>query len=899
MIHRIVDAGGDKYIPFAEANLKKRLRAFGGKDFSWTVEDGGYYISARRIGGQDYIEVRGQPQVFEFYTSGWPVFTNTITQGSYEFTAYDVGIVTAGVRRAKFDAEFVANKRLSTAAGRDDAQTYGRQNWQVQLGQIPHIDVQDVGTNRDKRRFKFTISHVNLPTTGHTFAHVLTPFWSGYEGHAMAWMSDYTPTPKPWCFSLRDVGYDVINSRLPGNSPTGEQRALAPDSDWPRFWGIQDATTADGTVYQYGIYVDASGSFYAFPLSAMGDITLSGASVPLPNLDASNSRKVTPTYPSWVWRGDSATTKLKDQVGDVPTLGSRNPEWRWEFNPQGTRAAAIAYARANFGAFETAWYTEMEPEGTPLTLGEYETYCLYNNPWPVPSGMSPFSGALPNGYESWSGLPRNFAGAGVLEATITVTKANNTDPNDFTLAVTVASVLNPMTDSQHAPLAVGYLWHAPEGGQAVDPGDLLVLENAWFADPIVEGTEYTHYEALRLRNVTKSALVFSNIRGWVRGLDLRTLSFFVQTMITGQSGDVTVPRGEYFSDQPLPPYYTETYTDKLVIARPAHYVIIRGKAVRVFVPDDVPASMATTVETLQARTVDDWMNAASTIPAGVLPIYQNTVWTPAELRASSTLRSRLTLWFGEGVYFALVWAAAPAGLTGYPVGWLAGAKGAHTYLHMPMVDSTFYVHANGSWAVFDSTTFYNTLGIPSSNSSMARVGQTGQLLSASHFKWHVVDAVEIRRHGSSKTMKTTFVELYNKAQAKHAAAAAAGGVAVEFSPLVLQDTLPTFSLHTQYVQNYSTPSPLGTTEYTLGISFSDGSVVYRRLPVYHSGGMLFPDPEILNDHQAWPAWCLVGDSNDMMFYDAACTQIAPADGMHSRYTFRISSPRLLTAPLRN
>jgi hypothetical protein len=898
MAHRLVDPGGGKFLPFAESQLSTLRRVLGGADFARVLKVDGYTISIRRSGGEEFITILDAPQVFEFYTSGVPVTTYDVTQGAFTFKSYDVGVVSAKVQGERPKARFVGNTKLSLAPNKPGAETYDRHGWQVQLGQTPHVDVVEVG--KGKRRFEYTISHVNLPTTGHTFAHVLTPFWSGYEGHAMDWTSTTAPAPLPWSFATRDVGYDVLNWRMPGDSPEKIDKALAPSSDWPRFWGIQEVKK-DGTAFQYGVYVDASGSWYAFPLGAMGEVSLDVGSAPVPNLLATNHKKVTPTYPAWVWRGDSATTKLKDQGADHIAIGAKNPEFRWEFNHLGTRACTVAYARADFGAFETGWYTALYPSGpAPMTLGEYESYCQYNNPWPVPTGMAPFAGGFGNAYEGL-GLARHFAGPGVIEATLTITKLEGADPEDFDFTVVIGSIVNPTSDVANLPLAAGYLWHKVEGANAA-PGDMLVLEVEVHSDVGGEGEEHFLSKALRVRNASTTGAVFSNMRGWVRGLDFRTLSFHMQGLMTTTNGPSrTVARGSYFPGETVPAWYEGEYTDTFITARPYNYVVVKGKLEKVLVPPDIPAELAALAAAIQARTTDDMVNVPYSVPDTAVKITTSTRWTPAAMRAewapSSTtnpLRTKATMWFGEGVNFALVWAAAPNGLDGYPAGWLMAVRESLNYLRLPMVDSTFYVHPNGSWAVFDTNTFYNTLGVPKPDSTVGRWCNTGTLLSASQFKWFAVDVVCIKR--GKKKVETTFVELYNQAQTEHAAVAEETNTPKQFDPLLIQQVLPTFSLHTQSVENYTTPSSLSTTEYTLGITWKDGSVLYRRLPSYHSGGMLFPDSTILNRHQAWPGWCLLGDANDMMFSNAACTTIYPDGGMSERYTFRVSSPRLIAAP---
>lgn len=897
-VHRLVDAGGAKYVPFAEAQLTMLRRALGGADYARVLKHGGYTISLRRSGGQEFIHIEGS-QLFEFYTSGWPVTTTTMTQGMTTAQAYDAAIVSARVSGRSFSASFVGNKRLSYGAGMQDALTFGRHNWQIQLGQTPHVDVIELG--KDKRKFKFTLSHVNPPTTGHTFAHVLTPFWSGYEGNFIGWINNPSTTPNPWNFATRDYGYDVLNWRMPGNDQRGGvTEALAQDSDWPRFWGIQEVSAA-GKTLQFGIYVDAQGGWYAFPLAAMGNIAAGPDGVPIPNLTSANCRKVMPTYPSWVWRGDAETDKLKDLVGSssgvaTVNVSARAPEFRWEFNHSATKAATIAYARVDFGAFNNSWYTKPTPESSEaLTPAEYDAACYFNNPWPVPSGMSPFSGGLGNAYEGWSGLPRNFAGPGVIEALPVITMNEGNDPYDFSFTVTINTVINPKTDAADFPLAVGYLWHLPDGEQSVAVGDMLVLEAAMYS------YLYSYTQQMRLRNATSGAMVFTGMLGRVRGMDLRTLSFFIQSMMTSEAGPAqTATLGDYYAGQPVPSGYALTFTESFVTARPVSYAVVKGKLARVFLPDDVPTELAATAATVAAYTLDDVFNRPYSPPAGSVAMKLNTQWLPAMLRGGDAKdQAPEVAWFGVAVGIALKWANPPAGMSGYPVGWMSAALAVHNFLSIPGVDSTFYVHPNGSWAVFDAGTLYNTLGVPKHVSTMGRRYNTGALLQTTHFKWFVVDAVEIKRLGATKAAKSTFVELYNKAQAKHAQGRVAAGSAPDFQPLVMDDVLPTFTLHTQYVQNFFAGvdrGDLGTNEFTLGIHWSDGTVLYRRLPAYHTGGMLFPDPDMFQRQQDWLGWCLMGDAGDMMFQDVACTQIYPLGGMFERYTFRISSPRLIASP---
>lgn len=918
-VHRLVDPGGSKYLPFAESKREQLRRVLGGADYTRIFKHSGFTITVSRRGGQEFIHIKGQ-QLFEFYTSGWPVTTENVTQGDFAVDSYDVGIVSAVIKGKKIEASFVGDQRLSYAAGKKSASDFGRQEWQVQLGQIPNVDVLSVG---GKRKFKYTISHVNPPVTGHSFAHVLMPFWEPGNYDA-PWVRTDVPAPMPTLFTARDMGYDALSPRKPGGSMDGVAHVLAPNSDWPRVWGIQEVDAGDGVKFYYGIYVDATGSFYAFPLEEMGIVEADVEGVPIPNLTPGEYRKVTPTYPSWVWRGDGGNQKLVDQAEEIDAsetkLGSRNPEFMWSFRHDGKRAATIAYARYNWGAFNNSWYPKPGEAETPQGFQEHFSA---TNPWPVPAGVTPFANGFANGYVEWSGgLPYNYAGPGVIEAipVITVTGSN---PTDFEFTVTVRSVIDPTQDLVPAPLAVGYLWHKPDGEHAVEEGDMLILEAMFYFS--TSGGNYYSFRQMSLRNKTSEQLIFPDILGYVRGLDLRTMSMYIVNGMGSNNGPVRhVPMGTYFAGKPLPAtwegYALNGFDEPFFTYRPVAFAIIKGKLAKVFMPDDIPAEMTNVATKVAAITLEEIVNSGLNdgVPVDATPMYVGTQWTTAMMRdytldtdgevvSSAELSARywaFTLYFGNGAYRAMQWSDPPAGLAGYPVGWMAAAQNVLNYMRIPLADTTFYVHPSGSWALFDSNILYNTLGVPRWESTVGwrqiMYGQPGVELTSEHFKWFPIDHVHIRG-----ARPTTFVELYNKAQAAHLSSAADRGEQPQFQPLVLADTLPTFTLHTQFSLNWTVdddgdPTEHGTTEYTLGIHWTDGSSRYRRLPAYRTGGMFMPYTDsMLVFPWTWDGWCLHGDANDMMYHDPACTEMYATDGMFYRYTFRVSSPRLIAAPSRN
>lgn len=253
-------------------------------------------------------------------------------------------------------------------------------------------------------------------------SHPLNGF--GYEGGALG-------------FYTQDVGYDFAPTLFEESAPnTG--RTLAPVSDW-----YQSAAFLSVGGRRFVVMVDADNVFYCYPTSGY-----------TPELQAGQD-------PLLGQQGNVPALYVKSQafpfpvdvvlpaIGHGETASASNLRPRWEFAPDGTRAACVVAVRLPVWGDSAAY----DNEGTKIRDLKEDAPVLVE-----------------------------------AEFEVVITGPN---PEDFTFAVSRSLTVDSRTDD-FAAMAVGYAVREMKGG-AVALGELLALEFRHYTS-VFEMARFHHIE---------------------------------------------------------------------------------------------------------------------------------------------------------------------------------------------------------------------------------------------------------------------------------------------------------------------------------------------------------------------------------------------------------------------
>jgi hypothetical protein len=445
----------------------QRLRGLydGGVRFLSKADIRKHWRADLRISGEDlFVDLKPRDQAgFEFFTTGKPVSTGSVTQGAYTFTSLKACSVhvnaTMEGEAVAWHTEIRGSKR--TTDGREVSII--ERPFQVQLIDEPVHEVPTHTYLFDRPKFPKLLFETWAPGTPHSGVHtrsatqgraenvLMTQFVGGLpkldgtlqgaKGGVGAWGVRDVLYDVPWMLSNNGnpANYALLNSDSLGTVPT-------PRTDWPRASGMQTVVSASHGTREFAIYIDAFNQVSVFPtghLLAPSGINQTVAQVYVKTADMG--------LPAWVWQ---PSQRLEDHYASTGTTGLTNfPETDWKVNHLGTKAVAVCY--------------------TKVDAVKDDDYCPAISANMVNYDVSSTGVAFRTGSVSGDDT-RHWIAPGLVEATITIT-LTGPNPEDYTLNVTSAALRDPATDTNGATLFAGYVWYDMADGSA-SAGDLCVWD---------------------------------------------------------------------------------------------------------------------------------------------------------------------------------------------------------------------------------------------------------------------------------------------------------------------------------------------------------------------------------------------------------------------------------------
>lgn len=379
-LHKIIEAGGDVYFPFAKSKIAQLVEQADGGDASKTwVTNTGHVISVRVCGDEHYIRVKGAGVSYEFFTSdhiGYDRFGELQDQypGDLRWWQHSYSMGTPG--NATTEEGLPGEPTyLPHVAGHFTRAIFGGKNKILPIySHTLTAPPQEVGETAPK--------WVTLPTTfvegspaPAGMKPILTPYvwqlqrfkeavWWPSSGVSSIVMSTQAQAPgrsntcnlhsaqtgrptysyysttygglveTPDPAYLVDHGYDVMPTYL----SNGLTISKGPSYLEPGVWWRRSAVARSDRGNLFFICTDNIGRFQVYRALTAAEAA-SGATVVRRALARGEYRQYTPPYPAWV--------TVPGQPENIAVPGGdaafKDHCWMWAFNQDGTRAAAIAF----------------------------------------------------------------------------------------------------------------------------------------------------------------------------------------------------------------------------------------------------------------------------------------------------------------------------------------------------------------------------------------------------------------------------------------------------------------------------------------------------------------------------------------------------------------------------
>lgn len=776
IVHKILR--GDNaglYLPFGLSRLEAFADLYGPEGFfqeKFMVD--GYTIEVQQAPPFQYVRITEEGVYFEFATSANPIVTGTVTQGAIDFEAYTGCVIGVSASKSGVNAK-VLKKRRSTETGSDVSAI--ERGYQVDLITEPVAYPQRVANGPTRWHYPTALYESYAP--GNPYSGVHTRNSQSYAGVAV----DST-TNNPWEATRnvgtmfdqvqRDIAYDVPFEQGQKRQPV-KNAYIKGAADWPRANGLQVVTDPTYGSREFAIYVDTFNQFAIFPTSQI--TAVSGLTQ---NVDELYVQRLAPALPAWAFVPPAL---FKDTFASDPTAFIDNnpvdaPELDWKFNHLGTKCASIVYEREPYNNDTTYW--AIDPHAThPFNATRFNTRRSF-------MGVQARHGTqVSPGYNE----QRYFVAPGAIEFTITIT-LTGPNPEDYSASMsTVREVLRPTT-SERAPLLVGYVWYDNDLASA---GDFVaVLAEHWGNASTAPDVLSTNI--LTVRNLdTDDELVswpmpgdfhLNQVGATIMSADLRTLSFALQVQWLEQATRASVPKKvsagggvgdvawNYFHFAVAIVYQGEIidwiYPDSMAAGTKTALndgMIVSGRAViNALVLGDANWALVPLNQSLGGFAADTGFTG-----------YRDYWAYGAGYKATPVLRpvdadDIEALWNG-------IWKAGLGTGEGNEHLWLCTTPkwGWHCYESVAQmalrlaVDTTFYMHPNGTWAFWNNAWIYNPQGTIDPVGASWDDYNTLDYFDETQLEHVIFDKVSFAFINANETVTrrgSTFLVLYNSAVTK-------------------------------------------------------------------------------------------------------------------------------------
>ena len=786
-VHKLLFGdGAATYLPFALSRLRalKALNPEGFFSQTFIVDD--TTIHVRQTGKQQYITITaGGGFTFEFAASGKPIsllptgiptfpnYYNTVNVAT-TVTALDGNIVTKPFIRG--------NKRDNNASV---------------VGYVPQVQMFNQSVRYRQLDSKLRAKYY--------YPDILYSSYSPPNSFSGAGKRDTFLRDGAFLFTLenilpigsqsRDIFYDEVWTYTHKFQKPPTSGTLVTSADWPREGGYQTVVDPEFGSRDFAITVDAYGRFHVHPVSSIGPIAGTGVQ----NVTEADIQHISPVTPAWMY---IPTQMAKDAVA-ADTFDHwlmSQPDYDWKFNPTGTRACAVVLSRSPYTNDAAYWASLANPD-TPWTQTKFDTTLRTMLNSGSASGFLESDGTfLPQHY---------FNGLGLVEATIKITLTGPL-PNQYTTEITVAEVRNPNT-SQYAALFAGYVWKDITA-VGVSAGDLVCVDVEVYSETPAIPRD-THWELIMsVKNLTQGTEAFTTRAYQIVAVDLSTLSMVLKLNILKEDALVPTPlraggsvninwcvnkfamwvihsgqSKELMFPQTMPQVWRDELTAAATMTGRARINgLIAGDPTWALTPLASPYDGWTDAGAIAYREFWSyqphyWYNEVWTLsdpdiffhgssyPTGGYVVYRDA---PGGYSAPGGLQATQQILFYRyspplGTSEHLVFCDNPRW------GWNL-YNGVMAFYSAVSPTTTFYTHPNGSFCLYCDMFIFNAQGMPNwgvDSSTAADVPYTDSLaiFDATQFEHCIFDRVHLevkKALGTSASVGTTFMELYNRAVQK-------------------------------------------------------------------------------------------------------------------------------------
>lgn len=690
--HKILrGANAGLYLPMALHRLRHFERINPDGFFSEKFWVGNYYIEVQQSPPIQYIRIiEGSSAFFEFFTTGKPLKLSSTTAGGLTFPKHKGACVLVEFDEDQLGASIGGGRRNFDGQQISELQ----RRYQVQLYDEPVVHYAIGEDETIYNRLVFETFAPKHPATG-VF---LRSFNLNSPGVNYANSRGSLAT-----HLLRDYGYDTPFEISDDAEAIDTLYIQQQNADWPRASGVATVEHSTFGSRQFGIYVDASSQFYVFPLSEIEtpwDGTINQ------NIDEAQVKKVTAALPSWAWQpSQTFSSWLATNSDEFDRSLIEFPDTDWKMHPSGLKACAIVWEREQSN-FDSTYYG-VDQGGDPIDSTDFNTYRDNNTGYNFRHNV---------GFYPTESTQRYIVAPGLIEATLTIT-ITGFDPEDFNVSIAVSEIDRPTT-SINCPVVAGYVYHdIPAVGSTEEnplydarQGDMIVLDlERWSND--ATGAPYTFWSC---KNITNSN---TEIRSWVYqkvvAYDLPTCSFLFLVSDAESEYRSTPKRGNYTGASSAQLQYRTTHFGLAVVTMNQFREVLWPESMTQEKKDLIIPFLETQGRDLMTG---NWTR---------MPLNDVRDWTDTDLGnlrdyyATDVFDWKNVSWTTPSTALLTWWTVSmQAYLPTSPLFWITKPQfGWHVHSDEIMnrwlvsPHTTFWVHPNGSYGVYDQQFIYNPYGV--------------------------------------------------------------------------------------------------------------------------------------------------------------------------------------------
>jgi hypothetical protein len=337
-IHKLVDKGGEKYLPFALSKLRqlaKEAEKRGGYAVRRITTDDGFTIEISVAGTQQHLSISGRQVRYEFFTSdhilrevpgGGDVYFSSPGYSSDE-TIDGFARVVGSLTRVSFPSKKAKPIYSQTIPANGDTETWRNAN--PLEGLDPSAPRKGYPVSWGAWQFQKAFEHVWWPNNGKDSIVTSTQALAPGRNSQCNDLSPYkTFRLANYDAFISDYGLDVPPTFVDANGKQAAGPAFEDEFIWWRRAAVQKG---------YFICTDNIGRFHVYKIQDKRDGTPQPYSIP-----SDSFKTFTPPYPDWVTMPESGTFQGLTAC------------WTWQFNKDATKCVACPF----HSTLEENWFKQ-------------------------------------------------------------------------------------------------------------------------------------------------------------------------------------------------------------------------------------------------------------------------------------------------------------------------------------------------------------------------------------------------------------------------------------------------------------------------------------------------------------------------------------------------------------